>query len=114
MERAGQFEAMEAAMPSPNLLQQMGDRSIVLLIGIGLLIYSAWENQNLRKPLGLLALGLGTLFLLICLLVVRDSFSLRSQAIDNIGNIVCIFIFFRYRKTWTVIGIISAQFIQCF
>ncbi|MBD2231979.1 HpsJ-like protein, cyanoexosortase C-associated [Phormidium tenue] len=69
-----------------GLLQQMGDRSIVLLIGIGLLIYSAWENQNLRKPLGFLALGLGTLFLLICMLVVRDSFSLHSQAIDDIGN----------------------------
>lgn len=69
-----------------GILQQMGDRSIVLLIGIALLIYSAWENQSLRKTLSYLALGLGTLFLLICLFVVRESFSLRSQAINNIGN----------------------------
>ncbi|MBW4459921.1 MAG: HpsJ family protein [Nodosilinea sp. WJT8-NPBG4] len=69
-----------------GLLQQMGDRSIVLLIGIALLLYSAWENQSLRKTLGLLAIGLGTLFLLICMFVVRESFLLHSQAIDNIGN----------------------------
>lgn len=69
-----------------GLLQQMGDRSIVLLIGVALLIYSAWENQSLRKTLGLLATGLGALFLLICMFVVRESFLLHSQAIDNIGN----------------------------
>ncbi|MBD2109850.1 hypothetical protein H6F49_23155 [Nodosilinea sp. FACHB-13] len=69
-----------------GLLQQMGDRSIVLLIGVALLIYSAWENQSLRKMLGFLAMGLGTLFLLICMFVVRESFLLHSQAIDNIGN----------------------------
>lgn len=69
-----------------GLLQQMGDRSIVLLIGIALLIYSAWENQSLRKTLSYITLGLGSLFLLICLFVVRESFSLHSQAVNNIGN----------------------------
>lgn len=69
-----------------GILQQMGDRSIVLLIGLALLIYSAWENQSLRKTLGFVALGLGALFLLLCLFVVRESFSLHSQAVNNIGN----------------------------
>lgn len=69
-----------------GLLQQMGDRSIVLLIGIALLIYSVWDNPGLRKLLGYIALGVGTLFLLLCLLVVRDSLSLQSQAVNNIGN----------------------------
>jgi hypothetical protein len=69
-----------------GLLQQMGDRSIVLLIGVALLIYSAWENQSLRKTLGFVALGLGALFLLICMFVVRESFSLHSQAVSNIGD----------------------------
>jgi hypothetical protein len=64
----------------------MGDRSIVLLIGVGLLIYSAWENQSLRKTLGLVSLGLGSLFLMICLFVVRASFSLHAQAVNNIGS----------------------------
>ncbi|MBE9155743.1 hypothetical protein IQ265_02695 [Nodosilinea sp. LEGE 06152] len=69
-----------------GLLQQMGDRSIVLLIGIALLIYSAWDNQNLRKTLSYVTLALGSLFLLICLFVVRESFSLHSQAVNNIGS----------------------------
>lgn len=69
-----------------GLLQQMGDRSIVLLIGVALLIYSAWENQSLRKTLGFVALTLGALFLLICMFVVRESFSLHSQAVSNIGD----------------------------
>lgn len=69
-----------------GLLQQMGDRSIVLLIGVALLLYSIWENQSLRKTLGLVTMGLGGLFLLICLFVVRESFSLHSQAVANIGN----------------------------
>lgn len=69
-----------------GLLQQMGDRSIVLLIGVALLLYSVWENQSLRKTLGLVLMGLGGLFLLICLFVVRESFSLHSQAVANIGN----------------------------
>ncbi|MGG6238253.1 HpsJ-like protein, cyanoexosortase C-associated [Nodosilinea sp. AN01ver1] len=69
-----------------GLLLQMGDRSIVLLIGIALLIYSAWESQGLRKLLAYLSLGLGAFFLLMGMLVVRDSFALYSQTIANIGN----------------------------
>ncbi|MBE9109972.1 hypothetical protein IQ273_11185 [Nodosilinea sp. LEGE 07298] len=69
-----------------GLLQQMGDRSIVLLIGIALLLYSAWESSALRKPLGFVSLSLGTLFLLLCMLVVRDSVSLQYQAVESIGT----------------------------
>jgi Na+-transporting methylmalonyl-CoA/oxaloacetate decarboxylase gamma subunit len=69
-----------------GILQQMGDRSIVLLIGIALLLYSAWENQGLRKNLGAGCMGLGALFLVLCLFIMRESFSLHSQAVNNIGN----------------------------
>lgn len=69
-----------------NLLQQMGDRSIVLLIGLALMLYSAWENPSLRRTLSYVLLGLGTLFLMLCLLVVRESFSLRSQTVGSIGD----------------------------
>ncbi len=69
-----------------GLLQQMGDRSIVLLIGIALLLYSAWESQSLRKTMSYLCLGAGGLFLLICLFVIRESFSLHSQTVSTIGS----------------------------
>ncbi|HSM81644.1 MAG TPA: hypothetical protein VLS96_08155 [Nodosilinea sp.] len=69
-----------------GLLLQMGDRSIVLLIGMALLIYSAWGDMGLRKAVGYLGLGLGTLFLLIGLFVIRESFSLHGQTLNNIDN----------------------------
>ncbi|NJL47102.1 MAG: hypothetical protein HC929_05825 [Leptolyngbyaceae cyanobacterium SM2_5_2] len=69
-----------------GVLQQMGDRSIVLLIGIALLLYSFWENSSLRRTMSYLCLGVGAFFLLTCMLVVRESFSLHSQTVNNIGT----------------------------
>ena len=69
-----------------SLLQQMGDRSIVLLIGLALLIYGFWENSGLRKPLSYAALGVGVVFLLSSILVIRDGLALQSQAIETIGQ----------------------------
>ena len=69
-----------------GLLQQMGDRSIVFLIGLALLLYSAWENRGLRKPLAYIGLAAGAVFLLFGVLVIRDSFVLQSQAVENIGT----------------------------
>ncbi len=69
-----------------SLLQQMGDRSIVLLIGLALLIYGFWENTRLRKPFAYAALAVGVAFLLSSILVIRDGLVLQSQAIDTIGQ----------------------------
>ncbi|PSR19096.1 hypothetical protein C8255_04090 [filamentous cyanobacterium CCP3] len=69
-----------------SLLQQMGDRSIVLLIGLALLIYGFWENSGLRKPFSYAALAVGVAFLLSSILVIRDGLVLQSQAIDRIGQ----------------------------
>lgn len=69
-----------------SLLQQMGDRSIVLLIGLALLIYGFWENTRLRKPFSYAALAVGVAFLLSSILVIRDGLVLQSQAIDTIGQ----------------------------
>ena len=69
-----------------SLLQQMGDRSIVLLIGLALLIYGFWENSGLRKPLSYAALVVGVAFLLSSILVIRDGLALQSQAIETIGE----------------------------
>ncbi|PSN19035.1 hypothetical protein C7271_09390 [filamentous cyanobacterium CCP5] len=67
-----------------GLLQQMGDRSIVLLIGLALVIYSFWNSPQLRKLIAYISLSIGALFLLFCVLVVRDSFALHNQAVNNI------------------------------
>jgi|LakMenE18May11ns_1017448.scaffolds.fasta_scaffold9922140_2 hypothetical protein len=69
-----------------GLFQQVGDRSIVFLFGIALLIYGCWENQLRRKPLSYAALGLGVAYLLTCVLVVSDGFKVQSQAAANIDQ----------------------------
>lgn len=69
-----------------TLLQQMGDRSIVLLIGLALLVYGFWENSRLRKPFSYAALGVGVLFLLSSILVIRDGLTLQSQTIEQINQ----------------------------
>lgn len=69
-----------------SLLQQMGDRSIILLFGLALMAYSIWDSPPMRKILSYIALSIGVLFLLFCILVIRDSLSLQSQAVANIGQ----------------------------
>ncbi len=67
-----------------SLLQQLGDRSIILMFAIALLLYSFWANRSWRKWMAYASLGIGVLFLLCSILVVRDSLSLKSQALANI------------------------------
>lgn len=69
-----------------GVLQQVGDRSIVFLLGIALLIYGCWESQLRRKPLSYAALGLGVAYLLTCVLVISDGLKVQSQATANIGQ----------------------------
>ncbi|MBD2260589.1 HpsJ family protein [Pseudanabaena sp. FACHB-2040] len=69
-----------------GILQQMGDRSIILLFGIALIAYSVWEISQIRKILSYAALSIGVLFLLFCILVIRDSLMLQSQTLENIGQ----------------------------
>lgn len=69
-----------------GLLQQMSDRSIVLLFGVALLIYGCWESQLRRKPLSYAALGLGVAYLLTCVLVVSDGLKVQSQATTQISQ----------------------------
>jgi len=69
-----------------NFLQQMSERSIVLLFGSALLIYSSLELRKLRRQIGLACLVVGVVFLLSSVLVIRDSLSLNEQtskAIDT-------------------------------
>lgn len=69
-----------------GLLQQMGDRSIVLLFGLALVIFSFWEIPQLRKPFSYLSLAVGVIFLLTCILVIRDGLVLQSRAVEQINQ----------------------------
>lgn len=69
-----------------NFLQQIGDRSIVLLFGVALFLYSQLGNRRLTKPLSLLCLGVGVAFMLSCILVVRDSLILKDQSLNAIST----------------------------
>lgn len=69
-----------------NFLQQMGDRSIILLFGSALLLYSQLGNRRLSRPVSLILLGIGVAFVLSSVLVIRDSLILRDQTLTNIST----------------------------
>lgn len=68
-----------------GLLQQTGDRSIVLLLGMALTLYSMIGNRRMLQRFSIACLLIGILFHLSCLSVVRDSILLKEQAIRNIS-----------------------------
>lgn len=69
-----------------NFLQQAGDRSIIFLFGMALLIYSQIYNRRLSRPLSLICLGIGVAFVLSCILVIRDGLILQDQTLNNISQ----------------------------
>ena len=69
-----------------NFSQQTGDRSIVLLFGVALLLYSVFDQRHLKRPLSLFCLALGVAFLLSSLLIIRDSLTLKDQAFRSIDT----------------------------
>ncbi|MGF1569840.1 MAG: HpsJ family protein [Nodosilinea sp.] len=69
-----------------SLLQQMADRSIVLMLALALLLYGFWDILGLRKLVAYCSLGIGVAFLMVCILVIRDGLTLQSQAVDRIGQ----------------------------
>lgn len=69
-----------------TLLQQMGDRSIVLFLGLAFILYSFWDNKALRKPFAYAAMAIGVFFLLLSLLVIRDTLTLQGRAVETIGT----------------------------
>ena len=63
-----------------GFLQQLGDRSIILLFGLALTLYSNLEERVVRKYLVMGCLGLGVAYILLSVLAIRDGVSLNSQA----------------------------------
>ncbi|MER3432978.1 MAG: hypothetical protein C4288_05985 [Leptolyngbya sp. ERB_1_1] len=65
-------------------LQQIGDRSIVVLFGLSLLIYGV-ERRKVLRSVSLLCFAIGIAFLLACPVVAQDSLMLQRQALDRIS-----------------------------
>ncbi|MBD2082861.1 HpsJ family protein [Leptolyngbya sp. FACHB-17] len=65
-------------------LQQISNRSIVILFGLSLLIYGA-ERRKLLRSISLFCFAIGISFLLFCAVVAQDSLSLQRQALDRIS-----------------------------
>jgi hypothetical protein len=69
-----------------GFLQQIGERSIVLLLGVALFLYSSLGNRSLTKAFSLVCLGIGVAFMMSSILVIRDSSILQTQAMKTITN----------------------------
>ncbi len=69
-----------------SVLQQTGDRSVILLFGVALLLYSQANNRRINRPLSLLAMGIGVAFVLSCTLMIRDSLILQGETLSNINS----------------------------
>ncbi len=63
-----------------GFLQQLADRSIILLFGLALMLYSNLEERLVRKYLVMGCLGLGVVYILLSVLAIRDGVSLNAQA----------------------------------
>ncbi|MDV3353332.1 HpsJ family protein [Leptothoe sp. LEGE 181152] len=69
-----------------NVMQQVGDRSIVLLLAVGMLLFATFEQRQLKRSLGYACLALGVAFVLSCGVVIRDNLVFQKQALQNINN----------------------------
>ena len=69
-----------------GFLQQVSDRSIILLFGTALTLYGSLEVRTIRKQFGVACMVIGVLYLFCCVLVLRDGLALNDLAEKNIGN----------------------------
>jgi hypothetical protein len=69
-----------------GLIQQVSDRSIILLLGAALLIFGNIDNRRWLKQFSTFCLMIGVIFFLSCLLVIADSVKLQQQAMTNIST----------------------------
>jgi hypothetical protein len=62
-----------------GFFQQFGDRSIILLFGLALMLYSSLDSRQFRKYLVTTCLALGVVYILASVLVIRDGVTLHSR-----------------------------------
>lgn len=69
-----------------NFLQQLGDRSIILLFGTAFVLYGLIDARRWLRQFSLMCLIIGILFHLSCLLIIRDGLVLQRQTVENISS----------------------------
>lgn len=81
--------ALPPVLGSPEwrvgILQQLGDRSIILLFGTALIMYGNLDSRLWLRRLALFCLLAGIAFHLSCILVIRDGMELQQRAAKNIS-----------------------------
>jgi len=66
------------------IVQQLADRSIILLFGMALVFYGTLASRSWRRLIPYICLALGVIYLLSCLFVLRDSNKLHKQVVGQI------------------------------
>lgn len=69
-----------------GVVQQMSDRSIILLLGSALLIFGNLDNRRWLKRFSTFCLAVGVIFFLTSLLVIADGLKFQQQAVSNIST----------------------------
>lgn len=69
-----------------GIVQQMSDRSIILLLGSALLLFGHLDSRRWLKKISTFCLAIGVVFLVSCLLVIADGLKLQQQAVANIST----------------------------
>jgi len=67
-----------------SIVQQLADRSIILLFGMALVFYGTMASRSWRRLIPYICLALGVIYLLSCLFVLRDSNKLHQQVVEQI------------------------------
>lgn len=68
-----------------GLMQQLANRSIILLIGSALLIFGHLEHRRWLKRLATFCLISGIAFFLSCFLVIADGLQFQQQTVNSIN-----------------------------
>lgn len=70
-----------------GFVQELANRSIILLFGLGLFIFgSSGRSRSRLRTVSKLSMGIGVLFFLLCLLSVVDSVRLSKQSATAISS----------------------------
>jgi hypothetical protein len=68
-----------------GLMQQLGDRGIIMLFGLVFLMVGSLEMRQFRKQLSMICLGLGLIYLLGSVLSIRDAVNMQKLTSSNIS-----------------------------